>query len=812
MRTILQDLRYAFRQLTKLPGFSLTAIVSLALGIGATTAVFSVVYAILMDPYPYAAPDRMVHMRLLAPSGGLRGFGVTGTQWQELLKSPVVEDSFLEDDWSLTVTGSDVPEDVQGVYLTSNGFNYLGVPAFLGRGLQPSDAVNGQDPQPVVVLSYKFWQRHFNSDPSVIGKTMQMVRKNYTIVGVAASRFTWGDGDVYLPLKVTQDQVRNYYAGVRLKPGVSHEQANAALGPLIDQFRKETPTHFPTDKLKLHVVGLNEDFIKQLGGTLYLLFGAVALLLLIGCGNVSILQLARATSRQHEFAVRSAIGASRGRIIRQLLTEALLLSITGAAIGLALAYKSLALIVANLPEYSFPHEAAIRINLPVLLFSIAAAVGTGVLFGLWPALQLSRPAVSQIMQSNTRKTTSDVSGRRIHNTLIGAQIALTLLMLAGAGAAIEGFLRVAHTPLGYDPHNVMSVGIPIHDGTYKTWPERVTYFEKLHAAVAEVPGVSRTAVSNNATPPDNGFNTKFEIIGKPSGQDQSLRFNMVSESYFPVLKIPVLQGHTWDEAENHRGAPVIVVNQTLARRYFPSGDAIGHMIKLPELKPQPPFLLTAPDAQNGLLIIGVVGDKLDDGLSKPVFPEAFAPYTVAMGMFTQILVRSEVPPLTLLHAIRAKVNSVDQDQQTNGDVRDLEHWITRMPEWARGQLVAWLFGAFAALALALAAVGLYSVVSYTVVQRTNEFGIRVALGAQRGHLLGIVFRSMLISVGGGILVGIVLTVALNKVLASWAAESSRDPLMLLASACVLAMVAAIACMVPARRAAGVDPMTAIRYE
>ncbi|MGA7108956.1 MAG: ABC transporter permease, partial [Terracidiphilus sp.] len=324
MRTILQDLRYAFRQLTKLPGFSLTAIVSLALGIGATTAVFSVVYAILMDPYPYAAPDRMVHMRLLAPSGGLRGFGVTGTQWQELLKSPVVEDSFLEDDWSLTVTGSDVPEDVQGVYLTSNGFNYLGVPAFLGRGLQPSDAVNGQDPQPVVVLSYKFWQRHFNSDPSVIGKTMQMVRKNYTIVGVAASRFTWGDGDVYLPLKVTQDQVRNYYAGVRLKPGVSHEQANAALGPLIDQFRKETPTHFPTDKLKLHVVGLNEDFIKQLGGTLYLLFGAVALLLLIGCGNVSILQLARATSRQHEFAVRSAIGASRGRIIRQLLTEALL--------------------------------------------------------------------------------------------------------------------------------------------------------------------------------------------------------------------------------------------------------------------------------------------------------------------------------------------------------------------------------------------------------------------------------------------------------------------------------------------------------
>ena len=296
MRTLFQDLRYSIRQLLKLPGFSLTAILSLALGIGATTAVFSVVYAILMDPYPYAAPDRMIHMRLLTPKGDLRGFGLTGTQWQQLRKSPVVEDTFLEDDWSLTVTGSDVPEDVQGVYFTSNTFNFFGVPAALGRGLQPSDAVDGQDPQPVVVLGYKFWQRHFNSDPAVLGKTIQLVRKNYTVVGVAASRFTWGDGDVYLPLKVTQDQVRGYYAGIRLKPGVTHAQADAALQPLIAAFAKETPTHFPHDQLKLHVVGLNEDFIKQLGGTLYLLFGAVALLLLIGCGNVSILQLARATS------------------------------------------------------------------------------------------------------------------------------------------------------------------------------------------------------------------------------------------------------------------------------------------------------------------------------------------------------------------------------------------------------------------------------------------------------------------------------------------------------------------------------------
>ncbi|HUN82933.1 MAG TPA: ABC transporter permease [Terracidiphilus sp.] len=812
MPTLLHDIRYGARQLVKMPGFTLTAILSLALGIGATTAVFSVVYAILMNPYPYKAPDRMIHMRLATPSGELDGFGVTGSQWQQLRKSPVVEDTFLEDDWNLTVTGADLPEDVNGIYLSSNAFNFLGVPAALGRGLQPSDAIDGQDPQPVVVLGYKFWSRHYGGDTSVLGRTIQLMRKNYTIVGVAGSRFAWGDGDVYLPLKITGDQVKGFYAGVRLKPGVTHAQANAALEPLIREFDKETPRHFPADFLHMHVVGLNEDFVKQLGGTLYLLFGAVALLLMIGCGNVSILLLARATARQHEFAVRAAVGASQSRIVRQLLTEALLLSLTGAGLGLLLAYKIIAFIVAHLPEFSFPHEAAININLPVLIFCILVALSTGILFGLWPALQLSHPEVGQIMKANTRKTTGDVRGRRIHAVLIGSQIALTLLMMAGAGAAIEGFLKVAHTSLGYDPHNVMSVGIPIHDGTYKTWPERVAYFERLYAKCAEVPGVRMAAISSNATPPENGFNTHLAIVGRPSNAEQTFRVNLVSREYFPVLHVPLVQGRLWDQSETDRGAAVIVVNQTFAKRFFPAGDAIGHTIKVEEMKSQPPYLLIAPGAENGLLIIGVTGDKLDDGLSKPILPEAFVPYTTVMGMYTQVLIRSDVPPLTLLHAVRVAVNSIDPDQQTNNDVRDLEHWITRLPEYARGQLVAWLFGAFAVLALALASVGLYSVVAYTVAQRTNEFGIRIALGANRSHVLGIVFRSTVTSVAAGIAAGVILTFALNKVMASWAAESSRDPLLLLAATCVLSVVATMACIVPAWRAAEVDPMTAIRAE
>jgi predicted permease len=812
MATLFQDLRYALRQLLRSPGFTLTAVISLMLGIGATTAVFSVVYAVLMNPYPYAAPDRMVHLQLKDKSGQNRGFGLTGGQWQELRKSPVVEDAVITDEWNLTVTGHDLPEDVQAAYFSSNGFNFFGVPTLLGRGLIPSDGVDGQDPNPVVVLSYKFWQRHFNSDPAVVGQTLQLVRKNYTIVGVAAPRFTWLDGDVYLPLKITQDPVRAYTAEVRLKPGVTHAGANAALGPLIAQFAKETPKHFFLPPWEFTVQGLNEQFVHDIGGTLYLLFGAVAFLLVIGCGNVSILMLARGTTRQHELAVRMAIGATRRRVIRQLLTEALMLSVTGAALGVLLAYRSLTVIVSLLPEYSFPHEAAIRINLPVLVFSVIVALVTGVVFGLWPALQLSRPDVGQLMQTGTRRIAGSLSGRAMNNTLIAGQIALTLVMLAGAGAAIHGFLRMMQTPLGYDPHNVMSVGIPIHDGAYPTWEKRSAYFEQLLHRVAAVPGVKMAAVSSNATPPNNGFQTTVEFLGKPASSDQKAHANIVSQEYFPLLRIPVVHGRVWDEAENHRAAQVAVINETMARLYFPNGDALGHSLKLPEMTAQPPYLLAGPGVEGGWLqIVGVVGDKLDDGLNKPIVPELFVPYTLLQGMYTQVLVRSDVPPLSLLHAVGLQVSAADPDQQINANAKDLEHWITSQQEWQQQHLVAWLFGAFAVLALALAAVGLYSVVSYTVAQRTNEFGIRMALGAQREHVLKIVFVSTLVSVGSGIAAGLVLILALSRVLAHWSEQSSRDPLILIVVTLVMCVVAAIACAVPARRASLVDPATALRY-
>ena len=318
--------------------------------------------------------------------------------------------------------------------MSSKGFQYLGVPMAMGRGLLPSDSVDNYNPQPVVVLGYKFWQRHFKGNPDVVGQTMRLTRKNYTIIGIAPSRFTWSDGDVYSPLDFADSAENGYAVGVRLKPGISHAATNAALGPIIEQFAKQTPNNFPQDPFQFTVVGLNDDFIKRLGSTLALLFSAVAILVVIGCGNVSVLLLARGTARRHEFAVRSAIGASRGLIIGQLLTESLMISVVGAGVGILLAFRVVAIIATMLPEGSFQHEAAISVNVPVLAFSVAVALFTGVLFGLWPALQLSRPDLGVVMQAGTRRIAGRAGARAANHILIAAQIALTLLLLAGADA------------------------------------------------------------------------------------------------------------------------------------------------------------------------------------------------------------------------------------------------------------------------------------------------------------------------------------------------------------------------------------------
>jgi putative ABC transport system permease protein len=806
-----EDARYGMRMLTKNPGVAIVAILSLALGIGATTAMFSVVYAVLVNPYPYANSDRMVHLVVHDANGNRRYVELNGPQLRQLRQAASVESSAAMDGWDLTTTESDLPENVQAVYLTPNAFVHFGVPALLGRGLLPSDAPEGQDPENVAVLGYQFWQRHYGGDPGIVGKNIQLVHKSYSIVGVVRPRFTWGDGEVYLPLKLTADPVRTYFPMIRLKPGVSRAAANAEFQSLLEQFAKQTPTHFP-EHFRMAIEGLNDHFVTDIGGTLYLLLAAVALLLLIGCGNVSILLLARGTARQHELAVRSAIGAEGSRLLRQLLTEALMLSFTGAIIGVALASSLVKLIVNWLPEFSFPHEAAISINLPVLFFSVGLALLTGIVFGISPALQSARPDVAQVMQANTRKMTGGVRGRRTHSVLIAGQIALTLLLLAAAGVAMRGFVRMMRVNLGYDPHNTMSVGIPVHDNTYTTWEARRAYFSQLLQKVGAIPEVVSAGLSTNATPPNNGWEQRFEISGKPVAEQQRARINFISPGYFSVLHIPLQQGRIWDESETLHGAKLALINQTLARQYFPNGDAIGSEIRVPELKGEPPFRLAAAGSDSWFQVIGIVSDARNDGLRNPTKPSLYVPYTISMPVWTQILVRTKVPPLRILRAVREQIHTVDPDQQASRNVRDLDGWITTQPEWEQGHLVATLFAGFAMLALALAATGLYSVISYAVGQRTGEFGIRMALGARPKDVLLIVFRSAAMSVTGGVLAGVVLTITLNRVLARWIQGSSLDAMVLAGVVLLLVATSALSCFIPARRASSLDPTVALRYE
>ena len=758
MQSLISDLQYSARELRKRPGFVLTAVLSLALGIGATSAVFSVIYAVLIDPFPYPGSDRIMEPRMKDKAGNDRYSGFNGSQIDQLRQAKSVESAVALDNWNLTTTDGDLPEDVNTSYISPNAPSHWGIPAMMGRWLIPSDAPPGQEPQPVVVITYEFWQRYYVGDPNVIGRTIQLVHKPYQVVGVMPPRFKWGEAQMYLPLKLTQNP--NIYEGVSVKlhPGATVAQANAELQPMFEQFAKESPGRYP-DTFRVNLRSIVDVYARPLGPTLYLLLGAVGSLLLIGCGNVSILLLARGAERQHELAVRAAIGADRIRMIRQLLTEALGIALTGAFLGILLAWKSLPLIVAWMPR-SFPAESVIKVNVPVLTFCVALAIATTIIFGLSPALQLSRPDVARLMQGSGRRVAGSSQAKRTHGIMVGAQVALTILLLTVVSAAGKGFLRIVKANLGYDPHNAMSVPIPIHENTYGTWKARSEYFEQIRGRIAAMPQVVEAGISTNATPPSNGWNQQFEISGSTSAEKPETRLNFVDSGYFSVLHIPLLQGRLWDRPEIMRGASLALVNQTMARQYWPNGNVIGQQVRLPNLKDQPPYNPGIPNADGWLQIIGVVADARDDGLRNPIKPAIFVPFTLRMNMFTQILVRTQVPPLSILHDIRAQLVQIDREQQVM-QVRDLERWITDEQEYGQQRFIATLFAIFAFLALTLAAVGLYSVVSYGVATRTNEFGIRMALGAKSGDVFRMVLASTATNVAAGLAVGIAVSFAFD---------------------------------------------------
>jgi putative ABC transport system permease protein len=810
MGSLIPDLRYSAREFRRRPYFTLAAIFSLALGIGATSAVFSVIYAVLINPFPYSGADRIVELRLKDKADSDHFVVLSGPQLDQLRQTHSIESVVGLNWWNLTTTDGDLPEDLQAVAVTTNSASHFGIPALKGRWFIPSDAPPGEDPQRVAVLSYQFWQRYFVGDPNVVGRKFQLVHDTYEVIGVMPPRFTWDDAEVYIPQRVTQDAGLNLGASLKLRPGVPPPQADAELQPLIEQFAKQSPSHYP-DNFRVDLRSIVELRARPLGPTLYLLLGAVASLLLIGCANVSILLLARGAERKHELSVRAAVGAGRLRIVRQLLTESLAIATAGTAIGILFAWRGLSLITAFLPQGSFPSESVIRMNVPVLLFSIGLAFATTIVFGLWPAVQLSSPEIARLTQTSARRVAGSTQSRRTHAVMISAQVALTILLLSAASAAVKGFLRLVNTDLGYDPRNAMSLPIPVHRNAHVSWQDRSQYFEQLRATLAAMPEIVVAGISTNATPPMAIGSTRIEIMSHAEAEDPQVRVNFISPEYFSVLKIPLAQGRLFDHTETMRAAHLAIVNQTMARQYWPNGDAIGRQIRIPDLQDEPPYSPAAAGSTEWLQIVGIVADARNNGLRNPVKPAVFVPYTLRMPMYTQILVRTRVPPMSILRDIRTQLIQVDREQQTT-HVRDLQGWITGQQDYAQQRLVAALFGLFAILALALAAVGLYSVVTYTVATRTNEFGIRMALGAKAADIFRIVLTSTATSVGVGVATGVLLSFAFDKLSTKWVNESSRDPLILTGVTLLLITAALVASVVPARRASTVDPMTALRYD
>jgi predicted permease len=805
------DLRFALRQTRKSLGFTLAAVMSLALGIGASSAIFSLVHAVLLDPYPYRDPDRLANIGFTDKGRDRGTMDYPIPDFLEIQKnSKTLEEVAARQNYPMVVTGG-LPESVQAAAFSSNAFQHFGVPAMIGRTFAPNDVPAPQVPPRIAVISYVFWKRHFNSDPGVVGKTLELDRQPYTILGVVPPRFTWNDADVYVPLPLVPDVRVSVSLMAHTRPGTSFGAASAELQAMTERFAKRNPDLYPKE-FKIHVQSLNDFLVGRFAGTLLILLASVGFLLLIACGNVSILLLARAATRQKEMAVRLSLGATSGRVMRQLLTESVLLSLTGGLLGVLMAYRGVDAIVALMPQYSVPHEAAIAVNGPVVLFTLAVSVFTGILFGFAPALQLVRTDVNQSMQDGGKGSTAATMGGGVRAFLIVGQIALTVVLLTGAVVAIRSFLAIMQVPLGYRPENVLSFQLNLPKGRFQTWETRGQVYHRVLDGIRTVPGVLSAAMTETALPPYIGFQSDLEIAGSAAQPNQKTQIGLVSEDYFATVGIGLLRGRLLSNGDVQRGSRYAVINQELAKTYFTTGpDPIGRHIAVPALKFKNPEIFTPPAAEPSFEIVGIVSTARNQGLREQPKPAIYIPYTMAMVPGASYLVRTAVDPHALANGIRTAVQSVDPDQPVT-QVRTLQELLHDF-EQAYPRFSTTLFSIFGAVGLILAAMGLYSLVSFTVSRRTHEFGIRMALGARPSDVVRLVARGTALLVAAGIFIGLAASVGLSGLIARFVSGwNPNDPAAFVAVVVVLTAVAMLACWLPAARATRIEPTVALRHE
>ena len=805
METIIQDLRYAFRMMIKKPGFTAVAVLTLALGIGATTAIFSVVNAALLRPLPYPDADRLLYVGQQF-RGNLAGSGEPKFLfWREQSQSfeaLAAYSGFGGADGNLA--GGDEAEFVRGLRVSEDFFRVLGVYPAQGRAFTKEEDTPG-GPR-VAIISDELWRRRFGANPDIVDQTVLLNDRAVTVIGVMPPEFRLGFGaDLFVPMRARPDANYDPNATVvgRLKPGVTAAQAEAELKVIAEKYREALPRHMQESE-SIGVQPFQEQFTRGVERWLWLLLGAVIFLLLIGCANVANLQLTRAAARQREIAVRKALGAGGGRIVRQLLTEGILLALVGGGAGLLLAVWGTDLLIALMPGGLLPRAAVVGLDWYVLAFTLAVSVATGLLFGLAPAWQARKVDVNTALKEGAGKGGS--ARGRLRGALVVAEVALSLILLVGAGLLMRTFANLVNVSPGFDPNNVLTCQIALNGERYDTTNEAAAFYRDALERVGRLPGVEAAAITNKL-PLDWQFNMPVFLPSNPD-KAESVQFRMITPDYFRVMKIPVKRGRVFGDGDTAAAPPVVIVNEAFAERYFDGQDPFAQRLSVGRNLGEPPRQ-----------VVGVVGDIKQSGLDRPAPPMVFVPIPQAsdkllasVRAFTPsyFTVRTTVEPLSLMSSIKHEVGELDATLALS-QFYSMEEIAARSIASQRFYML--LLGLFAILGLVLAAVGVYGVMSYAVSQRTHEIGIRMALGAQGSDVLRMVLRHGLGLTLAGVAVGVAGAAALTRLMESLLfGVSATDWQTFGAVAVILTGVAVGASLAPARRATRVDPMVALRHE
>ncbi|MFY9609808.1 MAG: ABC transporter permease [Blastocatellia bacterium] len=815
MESLRQDLAYGFRTLVKNPGFTIVAVLALALGTGANTAIFSVVNGVLLKPLPYQEPDRLVMVWTNNTKANRPQDAMSVPDLLDYRENSVFEQiaSMSFDDFNLT--GRDQPERVQGTMVSANFFSMLGVRPQLGRTFLPEEDQAGADR--VVIISDGLWKRSFGGDPEIINRAIQVNGAGFTVVGVTPAEFQSPEkGDelwvsmsfdatdrlripsISTPEDFKKRTFRFFKSVARLKPGVALDQAQAEMSTIASRLEQQYPDS--NAGMGINLVPLHRQIVGDIKPALLLLFAAVGLVLLIACANVANLLLARAAARQKEIAIRVALGAGRARLIRQMLTESVMLALVGGVLGVGLAWLGLRLLVGINPANT-PRLGEIEIDGRVLGFTLLVSVLTGLVFGLVPALQASRPDLNETLKEGARGSTGGIGRQRVRNILVVTEVALTQMLLIGAGLMIKSFYSLQEVNPGFNPASVLTMQVTLPPLKYAEDTQITAFYEQTLKRIEALPGVQAAAAATTLPMTGNSIVRRFTIDGRaPAAPNERLLANYaaISPEYFRAMGIRLIAGRGFTDHDRDSSQPVIIINDTMRRRFWPNEDPIGKHISI--------------TAETGVSreIVGVVADVKHSSLDAESGLEIYEPYLQFPWSFMAIAVRTAADPLRLAPAVRTEILAVDKAQPVY-DVKPMAQIVGDSVSQPR--LYMLLLGIFAAIALILAAVGIYGVMNYSVNQRKHEIGIRMAIGAQRSDILKMIVGQGMLLASIGVASGIVAAFFLGRVVEMLLfGVSGRDPMTFLGLPIVLVLVALVSSYFPARRATRVDPMIALRAE